>query len=580
MLFLLCSFFLFFFISGIYIYYLYKYPKLPDTEYLLKYYPEDLILRTGGWLEFPDRRLQYFLNFSSLKEKDTIRVGTFGDSFTFGNEVSKTATYPYQLQRLFNRRFPEKKIEILNFGIPGGGLQGQFFLWEKYFRDYGIDYILFGPRGFYSDRDLTFRKNWGGTYFMYPWERFVLSDSDKLKRIHIKGNTLKERYKNYYKLIPSWTALRYDKEPFQIWRVFSSYLKYIPNPFYYKKISDQEESVNINILLLEKIRNIYDKKILFFTDDRSLFDNYSSVSLEYNLNFIEHAENLFYKMFDHKSALGNEIIANIYFNALIGKKVFALPAISCSFKDTDYVSKIFNEDLDQMKSIHITSESIPISRLVQNSSDHDHYHTKGSYFNNRVRNTKSFIGLSSKRDFIKFPYFPLSFRLKKGMKIYIRWKGQDKIALGEIQPLDTFGRFFVFHEDFIEGKRDLHYNYYESYFLLEKLSDLLKQKIKKINKPMELVIEDYKLGDLWFYNLYGRESLRLIPVNGYDKSFLMMGFPNFVSVTSFPSSFPLYIQYNMNNGRIFKSLIPNWKCKKRTKKFVLKLPNFKPLELM
>ena len=46
-----------------------------------------------------------------------------------------------------------------------------------------------------------------------------------------------------------------------------------------------------------------------------------------------------------------------------------------------------------------------------------------------------------------------------------------------------------------------------------------------------------------------------------------------------PEEFPLYIQYNMNNGESFKSLIPDWKCKKEKQQIHLKLPNFEPLNL-
>ena len=316
-LFIFC--FLFFFLSGFYIYYLYKYPKPHDKNYLLKHYPKDLILKTGGRLTTPEKRFQHFLNFSPSKGKDSIRIGAFGDSHTFGSEVDKTESYPYQLQKLLNQKFPNKKIEVLNFGKGGDGFQMQFFLWEKYAKNYELDYILLGPRGFRSNRDVTFRKTWNFINFNHPKVRFILSRNSNLKQVHIKGDTLEERYKNYYKLIPSWTALRYDKKPFQIWERFLPFLRYkIQNPFYYTKMSNKEESTRINVLLLEKIKKLYNKKILFFTDYNPIFNSYQSVEKLYNLNLIPFPKNRFYKVFSHKSSLGNEIIAKVYFNALIG----------------------------------------------------------------------------------------------------------------------------------------------------------------------------------------------------------------------------------------------------------------------
>ena len=179
-----------------------------------------MILKTGGRLTTPKKRFQNFLNFSPSKGKDSIRIGAFGDSHTFGSEVNKTESYPYQLQKLLNQKFPNKKIEVLNFGVSGHGFQKQYFLWKKYAKSYELDYILLGPRSFHSNRDVVFTRNRNFRPFKYPSARFILSNNNKLKQVHIKGDTLEERYKTYYKLIPSWTTLRYDKKPFQIWERF------------------------------------------------------------------------------------------------------------------------------------------------------------------------------------------------------------------------------------------------------------------------------------------------------------------------------------------------------------------------
>ena len=219
----------------------------------------------GGQLDVPESRFQHFLNFSSLKQPGTIRVGTFGDSHTFGAEVDKTESYPYQLQELFKKKFPNKKVEVLNFGKNGSGFQEQFFLWEKYAKSYELDYILISPRGLYASRDLGFSVIWK---FAVPKSRFILSKDKKLDLVHIIGDTLEERYKNYYKLIPSWTTFRYDKQPFRVLKEFFPFLDAVRNPFYYIKISDEEEFVKINIIMLEKIKSLYNKKILFFTDPR------------------------------------------------------------------------------------------------------------------------------------------------------------------------------------------------------------------------------------------------------------------------------------------------------------------------
>ena len=589
-------FFLFFFFLFFYAYYLYKYPRADIDSHLLQYYPQDLILKTGGNLRLPKDRIQHFLNFQPLKQPGSIRIGALGDSYTYGDEVEKTESYPYQLQELFNQKFPNKKIEILNFGIGGVSFQEQFFLWEKYAKNYGLDYILVGPSGLHHDRGLTFRRNWDFEYLGYPKTRFILSKKDRLNKIHIKGGTLKKRYKNYYTLIPSWTALRYDKRPFQIWEKLIPKLRNnIYNPFYYTKMPEREEASKINTFLLEKIRNLHNKKILFFTDISSIFNDYRPIEKLYNLNYFylkKKSSSRFYKVFDHKSSLGNEIVAKIYFNILIGKKKFFLNIINCHFKsrlfeltsfksrnirDLNSFSKNWDEDLFDLQSIQLTDGNNVIATLRHNSSDH-HYND-GSYLNYKVKGTKSFIAFFSLSDFLNSSFIPMPIQLKEGMKIYIQLKNKIRVELGAIQALDTYKKLFVFYSDFItRGIRAS--THHKSYFTWEKLPDLFKRQMGNLNNLGELFVEGYKLGELQHYNSYEKKDLRFIPVNGYKESFLMMGaFSNHAREQQFSAEFPLYIQYNADSGESFKSLIPKWYCKKEKQLVDFNLPSFEPLNL-
>ena len=463
-------FFSLFFLSGFYIYYLFNYPEPFETDYLLEYYPEDFILKAGDFLPFPQERPQNFLNFPTAKESNSIRIGTFGDSSTFGYEVDKKASYPYLLQQLFNKHFPNQKIEVLNFGMKGASFQEQFLLWERYSKLYGLDYILLGPRGFYPNRDITFRISWNFQLFDFPKERFILFNDNELKQVHIQGNTLKERYKNYYRLIPSWAALRYDKKPFKIWEKFFPFLRHrIQNPFYYKNLSDEKESAKINILLMKKINAIYHKKILFFTDNSSLYNSYQSSENFYNLNRIPFNKNRFYMVFHHASSLENKRIANIYFNALAGRKKFSLKTIECYFKKIDFSKKRFDDDLYNIRSINIVGKGLgspSVAIFKHNSSDH-HHNNKGSYSNRKEKGIKSFIGFSTKYDFLDFPFFPLTIQLKTGMKLSIQLPDKSRIELGEVRALDQFNRFFVFYSNFTI-KKQYQESHYESWFLLKK----------------------------------------------------------------------------------------------------------------
>ena len=90
----------------------------------------------------------------------------------------------------------------------------------------------------------------------------------------------------------------------------------------------------------------------------------------------------------------------------------------------------------------------------------------------------------------------------------------------------------------------------------------------------ELFIDDYKLGEL----IYDKEVLKLALKDGYSKTFLMMGPQNSVRAADFQKDFPIYINYKTKGGNSFKSLIPDWTCKKEKKGVTIDLPYFEPLK--
>lgn len=580
----LCSllFFLLFSLFAFYLYYFIKSPKPPDRDWLLEYYPKHLILKTGGsQFRDPAERVQHFLNFPLLKQKDVIRIGTFGDSFTFGEEVYKTETYPYQLQQLFDSHFPNRRVEILNFGKSGDGFPEQFFLWEEYAEKFSLDYILLGPQGFYPERDSTFRQNWTLAHLDYPKARFVLSENNnELEQIQIKGKTLAERYKNYYQFIPSWTALRYDRRPFQIHeKLFPSIRHNIPNPFYYKNtLSEEEESVRINTLLLKKIWQHHKQKILFFMDSRRRADLYQPKGALFNLNSLSLEHKSFYRVFDHKSSLGNELVAKSYFNALMGKKDFSLSIINCRFEDSDSISSELDMDFHDIKSIYVYGDNNLIAKLGSNTW----WGKFNFYFDNeKEKIIKSLLGFSNESDFLESPYFPYSVQLEENMEVYIQLPDQSRFSLGSIKPLDSYKKFFVFYAKHIQFLNDFPYSYHRKvWFILNKMPPSIKKKVENEEQPLELFVGNHRVGLLQHHNLYGNKALKLIPVRGYEKAFLIKGADCCqVREKNFPSKFSLYVQYNMTEGKSIRSLIPDWKCKKKKKKIHISLPNFESLNL-
>ena len=581
--------FLFFFLIGFCSYFKIK---LPESVYLRpglhKFYPQDIILKTGGRLTLPQDRFQQFLNFPAEKQKNTIRIGAFGDSYTFGDEVRKTASYPYYLQKLFYKNFPKRSVEVLNFGVSGTGLPEQFFLWDKYAKDYQLDYILLGPVGLLSDRNTSF--SFLPRYPQAPKNRFILAKDSLLKEVHIKGHNIQERFKNYYSLFPSLEALRYDKQFFKKYEALFPFLKLkIKNQLYYSKRPEEEEAVQINKQLLKLMSQDYPKKLVFFTNKPYLYQLYKNGESFYNLNLNPYTNN-FYKAFWHDSSLGNEATAQFYFNALIGNQSFFLNIISCYFKESDlrggyFSNKIISPhkqdnssenshsnskiDLDSVNQIAVLGQNTPLFNLKINS--YRSSWKEGFYKSHKKEGVRSFFAFINKNGdfksshFLHSVYVPLSFQLKKGHLAYIQYDKNKKVKLGAVQPLDAHNKFFVLYFDqiIIEDFSDSHWSIY--------------LKGVKIKKPGELFIGPYKLGLVSAKKVFGEWMLKFIPHTGYSNTFLMIGPQDSIQERDFPKDFPLFINYQTEDGKSIKSLIPNWTCRKRKQKIILDLPYFEPL---
>ena len=118
------------------------------------YYPFDKFDPTKGWITRPNikdmtvfdnkilntnsRGLRGEVEYTYEKQKDKIRILILGDSFTFGDEVSDTDTYPYLLQQML----PE--AEVINFGVHGYGHDQMLILLKEEGIKYNPAIIILG----------------------------------------------------------------------------------------------------------------------------------------------------------------------------------------------------------------------------------------------------------------------------------------------------------------------------------------------------------------------------------------------------------------------------------------------------
>lgn len=108
---------------------------------------------TLGWTLKPNGSYSYPLNthytansrglratreYSLTPPQNVVRISSFGDSFTHGSDVSNEATWQEALMRL------DKNLEVLNFGVPGFGLDQAFLRYQQDGVVYRSHIILIG----------------------------------------------------------------------------------------------------------------------------------------------------------------------------------------------------------------------------------------------------------------------------------------------------------------------------------------------------------------------------------------------------------------------------------------------------
>lgn len=133
--------------------------------------PQDLRLNFTQWDEYvgfvnipgiegstahTDYRMQVRINSKGLRDRefdykkapDTYRIGVFGDSFTFGEGVQNSETFPKLLEDMLRTDeqlyMTGKKIEVLNFGIGKTGTSHQYALYRKEGKKYDLDLVIIG----------------------------------------------------------------------------------------------------------------------------------------------------------------------------------------------------------------------------------------------------------------------------------------------------------------------------------------------------------------------------------------------------------------------------------------------------
>lgn len=265
-------------------------------------------------LNFNRHRPSTYSNFPEEKPAGTLRIGAFGDSFTYGEEVDGPYDYPTQLQELLNQS-GYSHVEVLNFGVGWHGLAQSYLIWDYYRERYSIDISLFGPSGLYSVRDTNFNHTFGVSP-VYLHSRFILDERGGLQLIDPVGWSNLTRALFYYLPVPHLRYLRYERHPPFWGDLFLTSGRRPRNPFYYRKDSEVEEAMLIWKKLTEKIVRENPGETIFVMGFLDQSTNLSEIS-----NYIDMTYHFPLEKLTHLSELGNFHVARLYFDLLTGQQM-------------------------------------------------------------------------------------------------------------------------------------------------------------------------------------------------------------------------------------------------------------------
>jgi len=110
-------------------------------------------------------------DFATPKPAGTLRIAALGASSTFGYSNRDHETYPYQLEQILRQQFPDRRIEVLNLGIPEARLENLIALARAEFPSLQPDIVTLYSGANNATRDKP-RDEAGALYRMKDWFAF------------------------------------------------------------------------------------------------------------------------------------------------------------------------------------------------------------------------------------------------------------------------------------------------------------------------------------------------------------------------------------------------------------------------
>ena len=403
-----------------------------------------------------------FARFDVKKKKGVVRIGCFGDSYTYGDEVGPAGDFPDLLQEILAKNGYDN-YEVINFGASWYGFCQAFMMWKYVGQTYGLDIVLFGPQCLdFFERNLSFNHGWrdsSGRIYDYLHARYILKDG-ALQLIDLLGNTQQERVRNYFRFLTPLRYVRYDYNApaFLSCLIIDQKLRLEKNPFYYYNGSPEDESGQIYRLCFDEM-GASGANVLLFHSRKAFRDIVSGLHKD-NVRaraFYDPPKHFPYRMPQgHCSMFGNQLIALQMFASLTdsGQSRFDIMETADIEKELSQGIVIKRRNIFEYKDIKVELEGMDIGCFENVDADRFAELKKPAL---KGRAIVSLLAVKKKGESILDGVFvPLYFPLSEGMPLELSFMGaraEVRMPLGAVRMLNPgFGLGVVELNDAVTDK--------------------------------------------------------------------------------------------------------------------------------
>jgi hypothetical protein len=442
------------------------------------------------------------------KSPGQIRIGAFGDSYTFGDEVTPGLDFPSLLQKQL-REAGYQNVEVVNFGSSWWGFGQTYFFWERFGRQYDLDFVLLGPQCFEPDRDEAFNH----TYDHFPTYlhgRYILDGDVPTWMDALGGVDDRRRTELYYRFVPRFRYVRYDRSPpaFMrgLWPIKSEDSDFA-NPFYYSKLTRKQEGLAIQRPLLRQMASGPSQLVFLYQAPRiaSWHADLDSLLAYAELPVIRSP---YRRTFMHLAGAGNALIARAFFQVLTGEPSISLDEISLESTEPRSPSKPEEgiHDLDEFADAHLEVDRATVASLIeQPPEDAPWIHRGDREVGLSAEHSQSLFGFIADHESVfEHELVLLPWRLEPDMKVELEETGDGKSSrttLGQVTFPNPEVRIGVMRWSVLRNHDDL--------CLWERVVGVRSGRVLIGGRPIYEIVPNGKEGQL---QVIGGKAVKFVPL--------------------------------------------------------------------